>query len=649
MELPIRAKGDIFLPDGQFGRMTAQLRRQTHCHDIGILIAYAYDWRTRLLPYFMADKRMPPLGPRAIAAALMNAGFRRIRVVLQQWTPNFRPSKARLDGRPPDVFMVSAMQIHSEPAYRMISDMWTLGEDRPLIIAGGPKAIYEPHHFLGIGPDAAVHADVAVTGEEYVLLELMHLICSHRGSHETMRQAFERVRRERLLDAIPGLAYRAPDCPPTQPIAISTGVQRLVRDLDELPMAHAALRLLEPKHHGEELTGRSLPDRWFGRNIRNILLSVVVTHGCKFNCGFCPIPSYNQRSWRYKSAERVVEEFRDAAETFGIRYFFGTDDNFFARRETVERIFEAASKARIAGRKFRDKARFLTEATQADVYRNRDLLPLCSAGGLRGIWFGIEDLHTGMINKGQSAAKTLALFAELRKHRIEPHVMMIHHDDQPLSSGRDLRGVTDQARFVYQAGAVSYQCTYLGAAIGTRLLDETIPKGTLLLRVGGQPAPDAYRDGNHVMDTRHKDVWKRQLNLLAAYASFYNPVHLMTSWLEYGRDRVGRKRFGTQLWGTYGVVMTAIKTARWIWQLRRGPVEKLTIWPRHPVRLVDAQTGREISWAVDQKLVEPAPPLPPLPCKAAAPPVSEPSEGRMALHPHAISPAAPSSCPVSSA
>jgi hypothetical protein len=124
------------------------------------------------------------------------------------------------------------MQIHSEPAYELISDAWKLGDNRPLIIAGGAKAIYEPHHFLGIGPQARIHADVAVTGEEYVLLELMQLICSNRSPHETMRSAFERVCREGLLDAIPGLAYRAPDCPPDEPVAISTGVQRLLRDLD---------------------------------------------------------------------------------------------------------------------------------------------------------------------------------------------------------------------------------------------------------------------------------------------------------------------------------------------------------------------------------------------------------------------------------
>ena len=41
------------------------------------------------------------------------------------------------------------MQIHSAAAYRLIRDAWQLGRDRPLIVAGGPKAIY--HGNGGVG------------------------------------------------------------------------------------------------------------------------------------------------------------------------------------------------------------------------------------------------------------------------------------------------------------------------------------------------------------------------------------------------------------------------------------------------------------------------------------------------------------------
>lgn len=634
MDLPIRAKGDIFLADGQFGRLTAELRRQTHCHDLNILIVYAFDFRTRLLPFFLADRRMPPAGPRAVAAALAHAGFGRIRIVLQQWNPNFRPSQARMEGRPVDVLMVSAMQIHSEPAYRLIADAWTLGENRPLIIAGGAKAIYEPHHFLGIGPEARIHADVAVTGEEYVLLELMQLICAHRGRGQSMRSAFERVRRQGLLDAIAGLAYRPADCPPDKPVAVSTGVQRLLRDLDELPMQHAALTLIEPPHRGTGLGSPQAAKDWILKRGRRLVVPVVATHGCRFNCAFCPIPAYNQRTLRYKSPDRMVDEFRDGVETLNLRYFFGTDDNFFARRETVIDVFEAISRAQAAGRRLRSKIRFWTEATEADVYRNRDLLELCGQNGLSAIWFGIEDLHTGMVSKGQSIEKTRVLFRELRRHNIQPHVMMIHHDDQPLSSPGDLRGVMNQARFVFDVGAVSYQCTYLGALVGSKLLEQAVTSGNHIRRVAGRLVPEAYWDGNHVTATKRDDVWKRQLHILAAYASFYNPLNLSMAMREFSRDGIGKKRLATQALGMYGIGLTAVKTARWIYQLWRGPIEKIAFWPRHPVTLVDAATRQEISWSVDTKVMADADSLPPAPPRRREPGVAP-------IPPVAIVPKAP--------
>ena len=56
---------------------------------------------------------MAPAGVRAIGSALVDSGFPKTRIVLQQWNPNFRPSLMRLDGHVPDIFMVSSMQIHA--------------------------------------------------------------------------------------------------------------------------------------------------------------------------------------------------------------------------------------------------------------------------------------------------------------------------------------------------------------------------------------------------------------------------------------------------------------------------------------------------------------------------------------------------------
>src|SRR5262249_41674226 len=150
------------------------------------------------------------------------------------------------------------------------------------------------------------------------------------------------------------------------------------------------------------------------------LISVVTTHGCKFHCPYCPIPAYNQFTFRYKSPERVREEIETMADRSGIRNFFSTDDNFFNNRETVEAIFTEMAKGKILGKPFRDKLFFGTEATEYDVFKNQDLLPLCRQGGLRAIWFGIEDMTAELVKKGQSPEKTKKLFELLNRYGICP-------------------------------------------------------------------------------------------------------------------------------------------------------------------------------------------------------------------------------------
>jgi len=99
-----------------------RLRRIAPKHDLATVIACAFDHRTRMLPFIYADTRMAPAGVRAIGSAMVDCGFDKTRIVLQQWNRGFRPSRMLLDGRVPDVFMVSSMGLHSGRCMEMIHD-----------------------------------------------------------------------------------------------------------------------------------------------------------------------------------------------------------------------------------------------------------------------------------------------------------------------------------------------------------------------------------------------------------------------------------------------------------------------------------------------------------------------------------------------
>jgi radical SAM superfamily enzyme YgiQ (UPF0313 family) len=571
MELTSRPKNDRYTRPGRYAELERRLRDNPATADIPILVCYAFDYRTRLGPFLFADTRLLTAGPRAIAGALYHAGFTKTRIVLRQWNRNVQPSLARLDGQPPQMLFVSSMQIHSASAYELIADANRLGDDRPLILAGGAKAIYEPWDFFGLGEDGRHEADVAVTGEEFVALELLDRIMEARGPGEHPRRVFHRLRRSGLLDDIPGLVFREGDERAPMGRLINTGIQRLVQNLDELPHPLASLGLIEPPHRRRTLSGRPLPVNRLHRHAG--MISVVTTHGCKFHCPYCPIPAYNQFTFRFKGPDRLRDELRDMAEHTGINAFFGTDDNFFNNRETVEEVFGGLAKGRVHGKPFRDAVFFGTEATEYDVFKNQDLLPLCREGGLRAIWFGIEDMTAELVKKGQSPEKTKTLFGLLKGQGICPMPMMMHHDGQPLASRGNLYGLLNQVNFLRRSGSVSVQVTILTPSVGSKGYEEPYEKGMVIGQAGDHKVEDYQYDGNHCIATDDPNPWKKQLNIYLAYASFYNPINFVRAVAAW-KDPLWTYRVVYQAYGMAGLAKSVVQGWGWLTSLYRGPVQK---------------------------------------------------------------------------
>src|SRR5688572_4477925 len=168
MELPRRNRADELLKPGEMLELRRQLRTVANKHALATVIACAFDHRPRMLPFIYADTRMVPAGVRAVGSAMVDAGFPKPRIVLQQWNKNFRPSRMQLDGRVPDIFMVSTMGMHSDRALELIRDARRIDPKHPpLIIAGGSHAAYEPLLLFGEAKDggavASAGPDVAVT------------------------------------------------------------------------------------------------------------------------------------------------------------------------------------------------------------------------------------------------------------------------------------------------------------------------------------------------------------------------------------------------------------------------------------------------------------------------------------------------------
>ena len=577
MELPSRPEQDRFVPAGGFSRMAKLLKASGDNAAVPTLIVHSFDPRTSMLPFIYWDKVIVPAGVRAVSSAMAAGGFATQRVVSGSWNPHIRPSQCKIDGKPLQLLLVSSMQIHAATAAKMILDAHRLGADRPLIVAGGPKAIYQGWDLFGL--DAAGRgADIVCTGEEYCLVELFERLNRLKTKKETLLQAFQRARLLGTLDDIPGLLYELPGAPGETPKIVDTGVQRLVRDFDDLPAPWLGYRYIEPPHGRESIAAAPLPLKKVGKLGK--VASLLTTRGCKFRCGYCPIPAYNQFSFRTKTPEGLVSDIAGLRRNVGINMFFGTDDNFFNQEDTVVETFEALARAEFHKDDIGIPARFGTEGTEFDVHKQLHHMPLAYRGGLRGIWFGIEDMTATLVKKGQSVEKTAEVFGELRKQRIQPMAMMMHFDSQPLRSPKGtMNGLLNQVEYLKKVGAASLQCTVLTPAVGTKDFDEVMKSGVVLDTIGGKKIDDYLIDGNHVVSIgSHHEPWKPQWNMLRAYASFYNPWQLtkaLASNLTGGRAKRGD--IFLQVWGMWGLVVTASRLLPWLHRLRRVRTGQYTV------------------------------------------------------------------------
>src|SRR5205085_8339043 len=74
--------------------------------------------------------------------------------------------------------------------------------------------------------------------------------------------------------------------------------------------------------------------------------------------------------------------------------------------------------------------------------------------------------------------------------------------------------------------SVSLQVLMLTPAAGSKLFGPTLASGDVFNKVRGKTIKPHMYDGNYVIASHHKRPWTKQLNMLAGYLYFYNPVWL---------------------------------------------------------------------------------------------------------------------------
>lgn len=121
---------------------------------------------------------------------------------------------------------------------------------------------------------------------------------------------------------------------------------------------------------------------------------IVTGRGCPYNCIFCFKGAHGNK-YRYRSAEKVVEEIIIAVEQFGFTVINILDDTFVADVERAKKI----CKKLIDYQKLSKKKIFIYCEARVDILsKNFDLLELMAQCGFERIQIGIESGSQKMLD-----------------------------------------------------------------------------------------------------------------------------------------------------------------------------------------------------------------------------------------------------------
>ena len=152
------------------------------------------------------------------------------------------------------------------------------------------------------------------------------------------------------------------------------------------------------------------PDRSIYADRRYQPIGLVETaRGCKFQCEFCSVTQFYERSHVQRPVDDVIREITELNQT----YIFFTDDNIGINRERFKELLEALVPLRV----------FWSAQVSIDIARDEELLRLMRRSGCICVLIGFETLNPTVLTSMDKAVNGQAEIYEsacaaLRRHGI---------------------------------------------------------------------------------------------------------------------------------------------------------------------------------------------------------------------------------------
>lgn len=238
------------------------------------------------------------------------------------------------------------------------------------------------------GPQSSATAE-----ETMKTFSCVDFVCTGEGENTVVPFFSELLRNDSSdLSAIPGLCYRRGSdiVKNTQDIPLC--------NLDELPHWSDQLIDWDPKEE-EDIHSKSY------------LMPIDAGRGCPYSCTFCSTSNFWRRTYRLKSAQRIVDDILYYRNKYGITSFMFSHDAFTSNKKLVSEVCD----------KIIDENIDITWScsTRIDCLTEELVLKMVQAG-LKGINVGVETGSPRMqkvINKRLNLdyAKKMILFLQEKK------------------------------------------------------------------------------------------------------------------------------------------------------------------------------------------------------------------------------------------
>ena len=233
------------------------------------------------------------MGMQMVAAVLEKAGYE-VRLLDANAKCN-RLSTAQVVEKAeeiePDVIGITLLTPLVKEAYRLAGSLKSCGAK---LIAGGPHATLLPDEPLNHGFDAVIVGE----GEPTIV--------------EAIRALLDDI----PMNSVQGLVYRTPDG------RIERNEPRpLVADLDSLPL---------PARHLVQASD-------YGPSAEHLHSSIFTSRGCPARCTYCSGGMFGKK-FRFRSADRVVDELIAIHRQYGTSHFYFVDDAMSMDRPRLRQI-----------------------------------------------------------------------------------------------------------------------------------------------------------------------------------------------------------------------------------------------------------------------------------------------------------------------